>query len=127
MCQWYVKSSLSLLCVFIANTNKISEQPCSNGEPIRDTVLWEGTRTTHKLYPRMRSRSVGATKCTGRTEKSGFLVCLLFIISVKREQKVHNNPNVKCNIFALLLMCPAFVPHKFEAEGMQSKCFRKRP
>jgi hypothetical protein len=27
---------------------KISEQPCSNGEPIRHTVLWEGIRTTHK-------------------------------------------------------------------------------
>jgi hypothetical protein len=33
----------------LAIQKKIREQPCSNGEPIRHTVLWEGIRTTHKL------------------------------------------------------------------------------
>jgi hypothetical protein len=43
------KFSCTLLYVFITNQNIwISEQPCSNGEPIRHTVLWEGIRTTHK-------------------------------------------------------------------------------
>jgi hypothetical protein len=40
---------LSLMCVYYQSKKKISEQPCSNGEPIRHTVLWEGIRTTHKL------------------------------------------------------------------------------
>ena len=40
---------LSLSHVFLLPIQKkISEQPCSNGEPIRHTVLWEGIRTTHK-------------------------------------------------------------------------------
>ena len=34
--------------MFLLPIKKISEQPCSNGEPIRHTVLWEGIRTTHK-------------------------------------------------------------------------------
>jgi hypothetical protein len=37
------------MCVYYQSKKKISEQPCSNGEPIRNTVLWEGIRTTHKL------------------------------------------------------------------------------
>ena len=40
---------VSLSCVFIPNQKRFSEQPCSNGEPIRHTVLREGKRTTHKL------------------------------------------------------------------------------
>ena len=38
-----------LFCVFIVNKKMIGEQPYSNGEPTRHTVLWEGIRTTHKL------------------------------------------------------------------------------
>ena len=41
---------LSLMC-FYYQPKKASEQPCSNGEPIRHTVLWEGIRTTHKTIP----------------------------------------------------------------------------
>ncbi len=41
--------TLSLMCVYYQSKKKISEQPCSNGDPISHTVLWEGIRTTHKL------------------------------------------------------------------------------
>jgi hypothetical protein len=42
--------ALSLSRVFLLPIRKkISEQPCSNGEPLRHTVLWEGIRTTYKL------------------------------------------------------------------------------
>jgi hypothetical protein len=37
------------MCVYYQSKKKISEQPCSNGEPIRHTVMWEEIRTTHKL------------------------------------------------------------------------------
>jgi hypothetical protein len=49
-------SSVSLSCVFITNPKKISEQPFSNGEPIRHTVLWEGIRTTHETIPMTHTR-----------------------------------------------------------------------
>jgi hypothetical protein len=43
---------LTLSYVLLLSKNKnqkmISEQPCSNGETTRHTVLWEGIRTTHK-------------------------------------------------------------------------------
>jgi hypothetical protein len=46
-----VLSRASLSCVSsLLIQKKISEQPCSNGEPIRHTVLWEGIRTTHKPF-----------------------------------------------------------------------------
>jgi hypothetical protein len=39
----------SPLChVLLLLIKKISEQPCSNGEPIRHTVLWKVIRTAHK-------------------------------------------------------------------------------
>jgi hypothetical protein len=38
------RASLSVLLP----SKKISDQPFSNGEPIRHTVLLEGIRTTHK-------------------------------------------------------------------------------
>jgi hypothetical protein len=45
--MWYLSH------VFLLPIQKISEQPCSNGEPIRHTVLWEEIRTTHKTILRV--------------------------------------------------------------------------
>jgi len=42
------QNNLTLSHVFLLPIQKISEQPCSNGEPVRHTVMWEGIRTTHK-------------------------------------------------------------------------------
>jgi hypothetical protein len=39
---------VSLTCVYY-QSKKISEQPCSNGEPEGHTVLWEDIQTVHKL------------------------------------------------------------------------------
>jgi len=50
--QWWV-FMFELSHVFLLPIKKISEQPCSNGESIRHTVLWEGIRTTHKLIRRV--------------------------------------------------------------------------
>ena len=45
-------SSLPLMC-FDCQSKKMSEQPCSNGEPIRHSVLWEEIRTVHNLILRV--------------------------------------------------------------------------
>ena len=44
----YLFHLFSLLC-FYYQSIMVSEQPSSNGQPIRHTVLWEGIRTTHKM------------------------------------------------------------------------------
>ena len=41
----FFSTSEDLSHVFLLPIQKISEQPCSNGESIRHTVLWEGLQT----------------------------------------------------------------------------------
>ena len=48
---------------------KISEQPCSNGESIRHTVLWEGIRTTHFITPTLL-----------------YVFCLVLALSINNKQ-----------------------------------------